>query len=111
MSETYETQAPPPPSDRSRYAAPRRSHAVRGTVVTLIKLIVACLVVGFLLALLGVNPVELWQSLWRAAVEGVRNVFDFGTDGIALVLGLIATGAVVVLPIWLVTRLLKMRGR
>ena len=79
-----------------------------GILATVVKLIVVSLVVGLVLSLIGVNPIEAWQWVWRTATNGVRDLFDLGTGWIMTVLALIATGAIVVLPIWLVTRLLKL---
>jgi hypothetical protein len=76
---------------------------------TAVRLIVASLVVGALLALFGINPIEMWTGLFRAIQNGVRDVFDTGIEGVGLVLTLIATGAIIVVPIWVIRMLLKSR--
>ncbi|MEE4211295.1 MAG: hypothetical protein V2I43_18755 [Parvularcula sp.] len=81
----------------------------RKALGTAVRLIVASLVVGAFLALLGLNPLEMWTGLFRAIQNGVRDVFNTGVEGIGLILTLIATGAVIVLPIWAVRLLLKQR--
>ena len=81
---------------RARRALPR------GVLPGVLKLLLACLVVGFVLTVLRIDPVRLWQGLWSWITDGIAGAFDFGTDGIAVVFALILTGAVVVVPIWLV---------
>lgn len=92
---------------RDRVAVPNTGAVVR----TVIRLGIACLIVGGLLAVLNINPIELWKGLANAIERGVVDIFGTGIDGISLILTLIATGAVVVLPIWLIGKLLGSRRR
>ena len=91
-----------------RYAT-RLPRPRRGTVGTAVKLAVACVVVGLVLGALDVNPIALWIGLWRAASEGVRDALDLGTGWLAVTFAAMATGAVIVLPLWLLRRLLSRR--
>ena len=95
-------------SDLRSYAA-RLPRPRRGVIGTIVKLAVASVVVGLVLGVLGVNPVELWTGLWRAAADGVRQAFDWGTGWVAVLFAAMATGAVVVLPLWLLRRVLAGR--
>ena len=81
----------------------------RGTLGTVLKLAVTCVLVGLLLGFLDVDPIALWTGLWRAASEGVRDAFDVGTGWVAVLFAAMAMGAVVVLPLWLLRRLLTRR--
>jgi hypothetical protein len=91
---------------------PRPSAAdTRGAVRTIVRLVVFSLLVGVVLAVFGWNPVEMWKGLWNALQQGVVDVFGTGIGGIALVATLIATGAVIVVPLWLISKLLGSRRR
>ena len=59
------------------------------------------------MTVLRIDPVGLWQSLWSWVTDGVASAFSFGTDGIAVVAALVLTGAVIVVPVWLVRTLLR----
>ena len=85
----------------------RRPALPRGTLSAAIKLILACLAVGFVLTVLRIDPLRLWQGLWSWITDGISGAFDFGTEGIAVVFALILTGAVIVVPIWLVRLVLR----
>ena len=93
---------------RDRAHATRRA-LPRGTISTLLKLLLISFLVGIALTVLGIDPVNLWRGLWNAAVSGISGVFDFGTDGVMAVLALVLTGAVIVVPIFLVRLLLRER--
>ena len=95
-------------ADLSSYAA-RLPRPRRGAIGTLVKLAVASLIVGLVMGFLGLNPIEVWTGLWRAASEGVREALDWGTGWAAVLFAATATGAVIVLPLWLVRRLLTSR--
>jgi hypothetical protein len=91
---------------------PRPSaHQTRSGVRTLVKLVVFSLLVGAVLALFGWNPIELWKGLWNTLEQGVVDIFGTGIGGLALIGTLIATGAVIVVPLWLISKLLGSRRR
>ena len=73
----------------------------------LLKLAVASFIVGMIMASLGLSP---WDIL-----IGVRDIFvrlwNMGFAAIDQFLGYILLGAAVVVPIWLVLRLLNYRRR
>lgn len=76
---------------------------------TLIKLVVASVIVGAALSLLGLSPF----AFWRSVVDGVRNLIAAIGDSFGEIVVNLATylvlGAVIVVPIWLVTRLISTR--
>lgn len=80
----------------------------RVTVFTVLKLLLACLVVGWLLSFLGVTPQDLMakfsglaSGLWGSA----RDFFSWAG-------GYMLLGALVVLPVWLVLYLwARLRAR
>jgi hypothetical protein len=68
----------------------------------LLRLVFLSVLVGALLALFGVTPGELL----RRAAEMARSVFDLGFDTLGEVGRWLLAGAVIVVPLWLVARLL-----
>lgn len=68
----------------------------------LVRLVFLSILVGALLALFGVTPGELL----RRAGDAVRAVLDLGFDGFHEVGRWLVAGAVIVVPLWLVARLL-----
>jgi hypothetical protein len=67
----------------------------------LVKLIFLSLLVGAFMAFLGITPGGLFERLGRM----VRGVLDLGFGSIREVLGWLIGGAMIVLPLWLLTRL------
>lgn len=65
-----------------------------------IRLIVLSVVVGVILAALGLDPANIFASLERL----VRNLFSFGFEAIERLWRYFLLGAVIVVPLWLVLR-------
>jgi hypothetical protein len=79
------------------------SRFVGGSPVTvLLRLIVVSFVVGFLLETFGFDPVGLLNEAVRAA----RHIIEFGLTDVRQIGRILSTGAMVVVPVWLVLRLL-----
>ncbi|NWG70806.1 MAG: hypothetical protein HXY23_04235 [Parvularculaceae bacterium] len=78
---------------------------------TAIKLAIASIVVGGVLAFLGVSPVGFWRSVF----EGIKGLLSFIGDSAFEIVVNLATylffGALIVVPVWLVMRLLADRRR
>ena len=70
-----------------------------------IRLVVASVIVGAILAAVGANPVDIWRSLF-ARIGGAFEaaVENFGSVTTALI-SYLALGAVLVVPAWLIWRL------
>ncbi|MEO1042295.1 MAG: integrase [Pseudomonadota bacterium] len=81
----------------------------RSAIGTGIRLAVISLIVGAALTIFRIDPIGLWRGAWRWLNQGVVELFGSGIEGLTLVATLIATGAIIVIPIWLVRTLL--RGR
>jgi len=92
---------------RDKLGLPSASNAA-GTVV---RLGVACLVVGALLAILNIDPIRLWQDIVSWIKHGLVDLFGTGLEGVSLVLTLLATGAIIVIPIWVISKLLSLGKR
>ena len=98
MSDPYPSQTPP-----RRSALERFFGGSPGGVI--IRLVLMSLVVGFLMSLFGVDP----QDIIRGAVDLVREAMRDGFGVFRNLGAYIVTGAVLVVPIWLVIRLAKAR--
>ena len=75
--------------------------------LVLLRLAILSLIVGVVLATLGFSPFELIDSLRRL----VERIYDMGFAAVEKAFRYFLLGAVIVFPIWLVTRLLKSLGR
>ncbi|NRA29603.1 MAG: hypothetical protein HRU11_05010 [Parvularculaceae bacterium] len=78
---------------------------------SLIRLLVICVVVGVLLAILGIDPVAFWQGTFNKIRYGLVDLLGTGLEGINLFITLLVTGAIIVVPIWLVLKLLSIGKR
>ncbi len=71
----------------------------------LVRLIVLSVVVGVILAALGLDPMNIFSSLERL----VRSLFSFGFDAVERLWSYFLLGAVIVLPLWLILRIANAR--
>ena len=69
----------------------------------LIRLILLSILVGVILSALGLDPLDILDSLRRL----IRNIWNMGFDAIRWVWGYFLLGAVIVIPIWLILRLVN----
>ncbi len=72
-----------------------------------IQLIAMSFVVGIILSVLGVSPYDILAGLERL----VRRIYDMGFGTIEWIFRYFLLGAVVVVPVWLIMRLLRMGRR
>ncbi|MGA0563120.1 DUF6460 domain-containing protein [Ancylobacter sp. VNQ12] len=72
----------------------------------LVRLLLLSLVVGVILSALGLDPMNILSSLESL----VRHLFSFGFDTVERLWRYIVLGAVIVIPLWLITRIAS-RGR
>lgn len=72
-----------------------------------IKLLLMSFVVGIILSALNIDPLDI--------ITGIRNlitrIYELGFESIEWALRYLALGAAVVIPIWLILRLLKVFGK
>lgn len=77
-----------------------------GTLATVaVRLLVVSFVVGVLLTMFGFEPETLYANL----VQLFRHVVDFGLSDMREFGRILLTGALVVVPLWFVLRLMDMR--
>ena len=70
---------------------------------TIIRLVILSIVVGVIFSALGITPYNLVESLQRL----VQRIADLGLDTVQWAVGYFLLGAVVVIPIWFLVRLLR----
>jgi hypothetical protein len=73
----------------------------------LIQLIAMSFIVGIVLSVLGVSPYDILKGLERL----VGRIYDMGFGTIEWIFRYFLLGAVIVIPIWLLMRLLKVGRR
>lgn len=72
------------------------------------KLILLSILIGVVLSALGLDPLNIVSSLQRLIVR----IWDMGFDAIRWIWQYFLLGAVIVIPIWLIMRLVRApRGR
>jgi hypothetical protein len=74
--------------------------SVEGVIV---RLLVLSLVVGVILSVLGITP----ENIFDRINVMLRRIYDLGFGAIESVLGYVILGAMVVVPIWFISRLIK----
>ena len=76
------------------------------SVSTIIQLIVWCVVVGVVFSALDITPRNLIERLGFIA----RRIYDLGFGAFHWAFQYFLLGAMIVIPVWLVMRLLRGRG-
>lgn len=67
---------------------------------TITKLALACVAVGIILAIFGVDPYSIWENFLDTALQ----IWDMGFDLVDWALKYLLLGAIIVIPIWLISR-------
>ncbi|MCF6322022.1 MAG: DUF6460 domain-containing protein [Rhizobiaceae bacterium] len=70
---------------------------------TLVRLLIISFVVGIVMSTLGLTPVDLWYKLQDFVVR----LYNLGFDAIWRIARYFVWGAMVVVPVFLIMRLLK----
>jgi hypothetical protein len=77
-------------------------------LAVLVRLALVSILVGVVLSALGLDPWNIIQSVQRL----IRNIWNMGWDAVRSLWGYFLLGAVIVIPIWLITRVINApRGR
>jgi hypothetical protein len=71
----------------------------------IVRLVLVSLAVGFLMAMLGLDP----QSLVHGIIDLVQDTLRDSTGMLKSMAGYVAAGAAIVVPVWLVLRLTARR--
>ena len=75
--------------------------------VVFIRLAVISLIVGVVLSALGLSPYDIINSIRTL----LQRIYDMGFDAIEWIVRYFLLGAVVVFPVWLISRIIKAAGR
>ena len=67
------------------------------------RLVLVSILVGVVLSTLGLNPFDIVQSVERL----IRSIWDMGFDAFRWLWRYLLLGAVIVLPIWIIMRLIN----
>lgn len=68
-----------------------------------VRLILMSLLVGFLMSIFGISP----EGIFRAIEGFINSIFDNGFEVLRSAFAYVLTGAVIVLPIWFLGRLMS----
>jgi len=72
-------------------------------LAVLAKLILLSILIGVVLSALGLDPRDIFQSLRRF----IQNIWDMGFDAVRWLWQYFLLGAVIVIPIWLIMRVMN----
>lgn len=75
--------------------------------LVVIRLMIISVIVGVLLSALGLDPRDIIDSFVRL----LERIYEMGFEAIEWALRYFLLGAVIVFPIWLVARVLKLFGK
>jgi len=73
----------------------------------LLRLVAISFVLGIILSALGVSPFDIINGLRNLA----RRIYELGFDSIEWIIRYFLLGAVIVFPVWLIVRLMKIGRR
>jgi uncharacterized protein DUF6460 len=77
-------------------------------LMVLVRLVLLSILVGVILNVLGFDPWNILPSIQRF----VLGIWDMGFDAVRWIWRIFLLGAIIVIPIWLIVRLIKTpRGR
>ena len=76
-------------------------------VWVLVRLILLSILVGVILSAVGLDPLNVIRSVERL----IRGIWEMGWDAVSWVWRYFLLGAVLVIPIWLIARLIKAPAR
>lgn len=83
----------------------RRAFFGESVTGTIIRLILLSIVVGIIFSALGITPFNIVQRIELL----IRHIADLGFDTVRWAFNYFLLGAVVVIPIWFVMRLMRMK--
>lgn len=72
-----------------------------------VRLVILSIIVGVVLSAFGITP----HNFFRALDDFARSVYDLGWGAVRWLLDYLVLGAMLVLPVWLLIRLLRARPR
>ncbi len=76
-------------------------------LAVLVRLAIVCILVGVLLSFFGITP----RNFFHVLDDFARHVYDLGFGALERLLEYLVLGAMLVVPIWLLIRLLRARPK
>ena len=76
-------------------------------LAVIVRLVLLSILVGVVLAAVGFDPWNIITSVHRL----VRRIWEMGWDAVSWVWRYFLLGAVIVIPVWLISRLMRAPGR
>jgi ABC-type sulfate transport system permease subunit len=73
----------------------------------IVTLVILCVVAGLVLAALRVDPAELWVDFFGTLAAAWDRFFDIIADSARHAINYFLLGAILVVPIWIVWRLIR----
>lgn len=96
--------------DTSAERAPERTTFVQRLIrigsTDIIRVVVLCVLAGFVLAAFHVNPRRLWVDFFGTIAESWGRFIEFMTHSVGWAIEYFLLGAILVIPIWIVVRVL-----
>ena len=103
---TTENKTPP----LEKGPAPAGSDLNRQSILrTVLVLTVFSFLVGAVLTILGLHPLDFWKGLGEGVKAFVEGILDLGWGAVSTVLTYIIFGAMIVVPVWGVAKLFSLR--
>ena len=104
---TAPEQPPAPPGVRSRPQETALNRFLGGSPGgVFLRLLFVSLIVGAFLMWLDIRPLDIFRGI----TDLVNRIWGLGFDAIRVVADYILAGAAIVVPVWLVLRLMNMRN-
>lgn len=75
--------------------------------LVIVRLAIISLIVGVLLSALGLSPFDIIESFKKL----VTRIYDMGFEAIEWAVRYFLLGAIIVVPIWFISRVFKVMGR
>ena len=73
---------------------------------TLIQLVIASVVVGAIFSFIGVSPREFWSGIYDTFQGIISSLGESFAEVVITIIQYLVIGAAIVIPIWLISRLL-----
>lgn len=85
-------------------AKPKRR---RGAANTALQLVVASIVVGAILAVLDISPINFWRGIFHSVQDVLDLIGANLSEVVRRLLSYLILGAAIVLPIWIILRIIR----
>lgn len=95
-------------SDASPASGPARG-GLAARIRTVFLLLTASFLVGAVLTLAGISPLDLWEGLAKGVYQLAERFLATGWSTVRTALIYVAVGAIVVVPVWLLIKVFSFK--